>query len=265
MIYNELKEIIKSKEQLKGLITLYEIRNTPFETRDDKMALAIRLIQLLNWSKTLLLSTRYNIQRPFNIQTYKQALATAISHKSNEVVVYGGLSNALVELIAELNLWLPQKLNSKLLKELVLKQIETNEKQSYDDFYAGILNDFEKDTIELKRQNNELTGQSDIDWKAMSFVFNIKWEDVVITSRWQISGLTNTEVIKLIEDKISTNWFHCPEVEKLYRNIDKVQWTSKAPVLKLILISMLFIKPYNTYPWLVKNLEKLNLILDSEK
>lgn len=264
MLYQELREIITSKEQYRWLPTVYEIKGTSYDTRDNKMALVIRIIQLLNWSKLNTMSNLFKAQRPFNEKAYRQSIANCVSYASKPEMVFGNLINALVELVADLNVWLPQKFDKRLLREMINTQIETNTKQEYDDFFNGSLTDYEKGAIEDKKQKNELTGQSDLDWKAMSFVFNIKGKDVIFNNRNEINKLTLDETLVLLEQKIKDNWFHCSWLEILYSNMDKLEGRSRWPVIKLMLTAMLFIQDYNKYPWLVKNYEKIKVLTDNK-
>jgi hypothetical protein len=67
---------------------------------------------------------------------------------------------------------LNSKPNYDLLRSLIKKEIDLKEFQDYNEFFSNELTSAEKESIDRRKLNNEITGQSDLDWKSMSFILD---------------------------------------------------------------------------------------------
>jgi len=261
MLYKDLAKIVTSVENFRWLPSIYEVREMPYSTHNEKMSLVIRLIRLINWMSYQWSIWRIDIQRAFNKQTYRQAIANASTYWNKSDIVVGKLVDALWELVSDLNIWIPAKPNLVLLAELVNKEIETNEMQDYTDFFANSLTDEQKELIEQRKRSWWLTGQDNNDWQVMSFILKDGENELVISDRLWFMKLTNVIIIQNIEELLKQD--HCPVVEFIFNNIDKVAGTSRKPTYALLLQALLFRQTFDKYPWLIKANETIKLLINN--
>jgi hypothetical protein len=110
--------------------------------------------------------------------------------------------------------------------------------------------------------NNEITGQSDLDWKSMSFILDTTEWQVVISDRQSFMKLKMVDLEKAIPPEFSKWWFD-KELEYIFMNISLLKPQAKMAMYRLLLTALLFRQEYSKYPWLVRSKEEIDLKLDS--
>ena len=261
MIYNEINKVVTSVEQYRGASTLYELKWSPIENNNDKMSLVIRLLRLIKgiWYWGIIKAEN---QKSMDMKEYKQALSTCLTYNNRTEFVVGWLVKMMIELVWDLNMSLNSKPNYDLLRSLIKKEIDLKEFQDYNEFFSNELTSAEKESIDRRKLNNEITGQSDLDWKSMSFILDTTEWQVVISDRQSFMKLKMVDLEKAIPPEFSKWWFD-KELEYIFMNISLLKPQAKMAMYRLLLTALLFRQEYSKYPWLVRSKEEIDLKLDS--
>lgn len=251
MLQDAFKQHIQEVEKYWMLNTVDSIRSTSIETRDEKMLLAIRLVKLLNGIKgRYRINTR--VSKPLNMQAYNQAIANATSFYKKDTIIWGKLAELLELLICDIELELPAKPNVKILKELIDEKA-TN----FDKFFEDKFTEGEKKLLSAKKEQDNLTGSSDLDWKAKKFSVIISDKtEYKINERADLMSMKNVD-IKFVLEETDIKEFVTWELQEMYMNLEVFESRSRRSVLQAILTAALFQQKYNKYPALVNKYEFL--------
>ena len=116
-----LKEWVKN---FRGVPTMYEIRNLPTETRDEKIAVIIKLIQVIEGIWYTRSYRDIKLVKTFNEKLYSQSLSNAIMYASKPNLAIWGLFKALCMLCQDVNHWFNMKTSSKKKLEACFEKWE---------------------------------------------------------------------------------------------------------------------------------------------
>ena len=239
MFYNVIKPLALKKdiENFRWVPTVYEIKWMSTETRDEKIAIIIRLISVIEgiwytWSyKDMKLTKR------FNEKLYNQALSNATMYAAKPKLAVWGLFKALLILCQDVNHWFNVKVFSKK------KLAECFEVWKYDDYFNHRMTEEEKEKVE----NRELDGMKDLDWKAMSFHFKLKnGEEVSISRRLDVNNIRNPDLLYIL-DTLERD----ADQQYILDNIEKTNSKKKRFIIVDLFISCVFKQPITKYKKLV--------------
>lgn len=246
MLKQAFKEHITEVEQYVNLNTVNELKAMPFETRDEKMLMAIRLQKLIN-GMSFEGRINTNISKPFNLQVHKQALSNAASFHAKTTIAVWALAKMLENILCDLELELPSKPNKKTLFDL----IDAEDTETFDSFFEDQFTDGEKKLLSAKKEDDNVTWSSDLDWKAKKFsVILADKSEYKIDARADMMKIKNPDLLFILE-KTDVKEGVTGELQEMYSNIEVFIPQARRSVYQMILTAALFRQPYTKYPALV--------------
>jgi len=250
--YNEENWIIKDVRQFRGIPTIYELRETSIETRDEKIEMMIKLIRLIDWIGYTWSLLQLKISNKMNQGQYNQAFSNAITYAKKENIVVWSLQKLLTLLVQDVNCDMPNTFKNAVLLECLRWEQNALWVRNFDAFFWSELTEEEKIELKQRTQVDWLTWLKDLDWKAVSFSEDAKdWSKIFISNRLELSRITTENLIFILNKKIINNEVH-KDMQELYENMDKISWKKRRGLLKTILTSVLFAQDYKKYEHLVR-------------
>jgi len=125
MFYKVIKSFVNEVEQFRGVTTVYEIREMPIETRDEKIEASILLMKLVKWIWYPWSLANLKLSNKFNEGQYNQAISNAISYSRKEAIVVWSLQKLLTILVQDINTQMPTTFKESELKKCL--ESEPNE------------------------------------------------------------------------------------------------------------------------------------------
>ena len=263
MFYNSLKKNTNEVIQLRWITTITELRQMPYETQNEKIEIAIKLIKLLNWLNYQWLMKWFDLVEDFNEKLYRQALSSAITYARKPDVVVWFIFKLLLILIKELNKEMPKYPDLSTLKECLDSKADEYWVRDFTKFFELELTEHEKKEITKAKSMWELTWSKDVHWKALSFLEELQnGTKVSLTERWDLNKLLNTDIQYILWTKIEANEVE-DDLKEIYINLEYVSWRKKRWVIQTILVAVLFNQPYDKYKVLKEAKDAIDVKLNN--
>lgn len=247
-LLTKIMEHSEVSEPFRGLNTIYELQALPRETVSEKITLAITIMKIINGIDYSGIFEGMEKQSLFNERLFNQSLADAGNYRKVPQTTWGCLREAFRVLIHDINLSVPVKPNWQAFDDAV-----ADGTYDFEPFLTVKLNDYEKESVAKRKEEWNLTGQADVDWKVSSHRIDTEDGDVIeLRERADVTKLKNNQIEFAIE-KLFKEGKGDSDLKKIYDNCEVLIGQSRRPAKIWVLTAILFNQTFDKYPWLVKS------------
>lgn len=245
MIYNFLKEEVKTPVHFRGVPSIIEIKRMNIDTRDGKVEAAIRVLWFINWLNYQWSFKDTKIANKFNDRLYKQAISNAITYSKKTEIVVWSLFKMFLLLVQDINIGMSKNCKMEEFKKCLEADKDEYGVRDFNSFFTNHITEKDK---KILAKDIEITWRRDVDWKTQTFTIELKDKSIyVISSRLDAMKVKNDDIINYLDNKELKD-----EIKYIYENIDDVYWRKRRWVYQDLFFATLFEQTYDKYNWLLE-------------